>query len=191
MVYLEIGNKRYSWDGNSISKSSITEHSKELIRLGMESDSFNLVLEHRSLKAVFFDLGDTLIKATLNDSTHTLTNITVFPETEEIISSLRDKGIKLGIISNGSQSLFETLPDDQKLELKTLFSKFDVVIMSDDDDVGVRKPHKKIFEKAILQLDPNLDPLSTAFIAEDKDINHFKIYNLLFIQKLKDISSFV
>jgi hypothetical protein len=53
--------------------------------------------------------------------------------------------------------------------------KFDVVIMS-DDDVGVRKPHKEIFKKAILQLDANLDPLSTAFISDDIDINHFKVY---------------
>lgn len=141
-----------------------------------------------SLKAVFFDLGNTLIKTSFNGST--LTNIIVFPETEEIIFSLKNRGIKLGIISNGSRSLFGTLPDNQNLELNNLFSKFDVVIIS-DDDVGVRKPHKEIFKKAILQLDSTLDPLSTAFIADDIDINHFKVYNLLFIQKLHEISSYV
>ena len=120
----------------------------------MNYNSFNLILEYKSLKAAFFDLGNTLIKSTFNCST--LTNITVFPKVEEIISSLKDRGIKLGIISNGRRSLFGTLPDDQNLELNNLFSKFDVVIMS--DDVGVRKLHKEIFEKAILQLDSNLDP---------------------------------
>ncbi len=188
MVYLEIDNTRYFWDGNSINKSSITDLNNELIRIGMNLNSFNLVLEYKSLKAAFFDLGNTLIKTTFDDSI--LTNISVFPEVEEIISALNDRGIKLGIISNGTRSLFGTLPDDQNLELNNLFRKFDVVIMS-DDDVGVRKPHKEIFRKAILQLDPNLDPLSTAFIADDNDINHFKVYNLLFIQKLEEISSYL
>ena len=188
MVYLEIDNKRYLWDGNSINKSSISDLNNELIRIGMNRNSFNLILEYKSLKAVFFDLGNTLIKTTFNGPT--LTKITVFPETEEIIFSLKNKGIKLGIISNGSRSLFGTLPNDQNLELNNLFSKFDVVMMS-DDDVGVRKPHKEIFKKAILQLDPNLNPSSTAFIADDIDINHFKVYNLLFIQRLQEISSYL
>ena len=161
----------------------------ELIRIGINNNnSFSLILEYKLLKTAFFDLGNTLIKTTFNGST--LTNISVFPEIEEIISSLKNRGIKLGIISNGSRSLFGTLPDDQNLELNNLFNKFDVVIMS-DDDVGVRKPHKEIFKRAISQLDPNLDPISTAFIADDIDINHFKVYNLLFIQKLQDISSYV
>ncbi len=80
MVYLEIDNKRYSWDGNSINKSSISDLNNELIRIGMNHNSFNLIL-----KAAFFDLGNTLIKTTFNGPT--LTEIAVFPETEEIISS--------------------------------------------------------------------------------------------------------
>ncbi|HEY7569764.1 MAG TPA: hypothetical protein VH796_00220 [Nitrososphaeraceae archaeon] len=64
--------------------------------------------------------------------------------------------------------------------------------MSEDDvGGGVRKPQKEIFKRAISQLDPNLSLSSTAFIADEDDINHFKVYNLLFIQQLKDISSYI
>lgn len=141
MVYLEIGNKRYQWNGNSINKSSINDLDNELIRIGMNHNSFNLRLEYKSLKAAFFDLGNTLIKTTFNGSI--LTNIAIFPETEEIISSLKSRRIKLGIISNGSRSLFGTFPDDQKVELNNLFSKFDVVVMSGDGDIGIKNLIKK------------------------------------------------
>ena len=189
MVYLEIGNKKYQWNGNSIIKSSIPDLGNELIRIGINHNAFNLNLEYRLLKATFFDLGNTLIKTIFNGPT--LTSITIFPETQEIISSLKDRGLKIGIISNGSRSLFETLPNHQKLELNDLFNQFDVVILSGDPDIGVEKPHKEIFEKAILKLDSSLDPLDTTFIADDKDINHFKVYNFLFIQKLQEIESYV
>lgn len=189
MVFLEIGNTRYKWNSNSINKSSINDLGNELIRIGMNHNSFNIILEYESLKAIFFDLGNTLIKTTSNGSN--IINITIFPETQEIISSLKNRGIKLGIISNGSRTHLSEWLDDQNSELNQLFSKFDVVIMSDDDDVGVRKPHKEIFKRAILQLDANLDPLSTAFISDEIDINHFKVYNLLFVQNLREISSYV
>jgi HAD superfamily hydrolase (TIGR01662 family) len=188
VVFLEIGNTRYKWNGNSINKSSINDLGNELIRIGISHNSFNLILEYKLLKAIFFDLGNTLIKTTFKGSN--ITNITIFPETQEIISSLKNRGIKLGIISNGSRTHLSEWLDDQNSELNQLFNKFDVVIMS-DDDVGVRKPHKEIFKKAILQLDANLDPLSTAFISDDIDINHFKVYNLLFVQNLREISSYV
>ena len=72
-------------------------------------------LEYRLLKAVFFDLGNTLIKTT-SLMVQLLTSITIFPETQEIISSLKDKRIKkFGIISNGSRSLFETLPESSEI----------------------------------------------------------------------------
>lgn len=188
MVFLEIGNVRYEWSDSSINKSSINDLGNELIRIGMNRNSFTLILEYKLLKAIFFDLGNTLIKTTFNGSN--ITNITIFPETQEIISSLKIRGIKLGIISNGSRTHLSEWLDDQNSELNQLFNKFNVVIMS-DDDIGVRKPNKEIFKEAILQLDANLDPLSTAFISDDIDINHFKVYNLLFVQNLKEISSYV
>ena len=139
---------------------------------------------------MFFDLGNTLVK-TIFDNSSNLIDVIIFPETNEIISSLKDKGIKLGIISNGSRSLLKKWLDDPNSDLNQLFNKFNLIIMSDDDVGGVRKPQKEIFKRAISQLDPNLNLLSTAFIADEADINHFKVYNLLFIQQLKEISSYV
>jgi len=80
---------------------------------------------------------------------------------------------------------------DQNSDLCRLFDKFNLIIMSDDDVGGVLKPHKEIFEKAITQLGADLNLLSTAFIADETDINHFKVYNFLFIQRLTEISSYV
>jgi predicted HAD superfamily phosphohydrolase YqeG len=161
-----------------------------LIRVGLSNNNFKIILEYNSLKAIFFDFGNTLVK-TILDNSFNLIDVIIFPETNEIISSLKDKGIKLGIISNGSRSLLKKWLDDQNSDLNQLFNKFDLIIMSDDDVGGIRKPQKQIFEKAISELDPNLNLLSTAFIAEEADINHFKVYNLLFIQQLKEISSYV
>ena len=189
MVFLDINNNRYTWTGNSIIKSSITDLGNNLIRVGISDNNFNIILEYNSLKAIFFDLGNTLVKTIFDNSN--LIDVIIFPETNEIISSLKDKGIRLGIISNGSRSLLKKWLENQNSELNQLFNKFDLILMSDDDANGIRKPQKQIFEKAVSQLDPNLNLSSTAFIADEADINHFKVYNLLFIQQLKEISSYV
>ena len=189
MVFLDINNNRYIWAGNSITKSPITDLGNDLIRVGLSDNNFKIILEYNSLKAIFFDLGNTLVKTIFDNSN--LIDVVIFPETNEIISSLKDKGIKLGIISNGSRSLLKKWLENQNSELNQLFNKFDLIIMSDDDADGRRKPQKQIFEKAISQLDPTLNLSSTAFIADEADINHFKVYNLLFIQQLKEISSYV
>jgi len=188
MVFLDIDNNRYTWAGNSISRSSITDLDNDLIRVGIADNNFKIVLEYKSLKAVFFDLGNTLVKTVFDNSD--LTDVIVFPETNEIISSLKDRGIKLGIISNGSRNPLKKWLQDQNSDLSRLFDNFNLIIMSDDDVGGVGKPEKEIFEKAISQLDPDLNLLSTAFITGD-DINHFKVYNFLFIQQLTDIDSYV
>jgi HAD superfamily hydrolase (TIGR01662 family) len=188
MVFLDIDNNRYTWTGDSITRSSITDLDNDLIRVGVSDNNFRIILEYKSLKAVFFDLGNTLVK-TIFDNSHII-DVMIFPEINEIISSLKNRGIKLGIISNGSRSLLKKWLEDQNSDLTQLFDKFNLIIMSDDDVGGVRKPQKEIFRKAISQLDPDLNLLSTVFIADDADINHFKVYNLLFIQQLKEISSY-
>lgn len=188
-MFLDLDNNRYTWAGNSITRSSITGLDNDLIRVGIAHDNFKIVLEYKSLKAVFFDLGNTLVNTIFDNSD--LIDVIVFPETNEIISSLKDRGIKLGIISNGSRNLLRKWLQDQNSDLSRLFDKFDLIVMSDDDVGRVRKPQKEIFRKAISQLDPNLNLLSMTFIADETDINHFKVYNFLFIQQLTEISTYV
>lgn len=189
MVFLDIDNKRYTWAGNSIIRSSIGDLDNDLIRVGTVDNNFKIILEYKSLKAIFFDLVNTLVRPIFDNSN--LINVTVFPEVNEIITSLKNRGIKLGIISNGSRSFMKKWLQDQNSDLCQLFDKFNLIIMSDDDVGGVLKPHKEIFEKAITQLGADLNLLSTAFIADETDINHFKVYNFLFIQRLTEISSYV
>jgi predicted HAD superfamily phosphohydrolase YqeG len=189
MVFLDIDNNRYTWAGNSIIRSSIGDLDNDLIRVGIVDNDFKIVLEYKSLKAIFFDLGNTLVKTIFDNSN--IIDVIIFPEVNEIISSLKNRGIKLGIISNGSRSFLKKWLQDQNSDLSRLFDKFNLIVMSEDDVGGVQKPQKEIFRKAISQLDPNLNLLSTTFIADETDINHFKVYNFLFIQQLTDISTYV
>jgi HAD superfamily hydrolase (TIGR01662 family) len=189
MVFLDIDNNRYTWTGNSIFRSSIGDLDNDLIRVGMFDNDCKIVLEYKSLKAVFFDLGNTLVKTIFDNSN--LIDVIIFPEVNNIISSLKNRGIKLGIISNGSRSILNNWLQDQNSDLSRLFDKFNVILMSDDHVGGIQKPQKEIFEKAISQLDPNLNLSSTTFIADETDINHFKVYNFLFIQQLTEISTYV
>jgi len=62
MVFLDIDNNGYTWAGDSITNSSITDLGNDLIRVGISDNNFNLILEYKSLKAVFFDLRNTLVK---------------------------------------------------------------------------------------------------------------------------------
>ncbi len=189
MVFLDIDNNRYTWAGNSIIRSSIGDPDNGLIRVGTVDNNLKIILEYKALEAVFFDLGNTLVKTIFDHSD--LIDVIIFPEVNEIISSLKNRGIKLGIVSNGSRSLLKSWLQDHNSDLSRLFDKFNLIIMSDDDAGGVRKPQKEIFRKAVSQLDPNLNLLSTTFIADETDINHFKVYNFLFIQQLMEISSYV
>jgi hypothetical protein len=189
MVFLDIDNNRYTWAANSIIRSSVGDLDSGLIRVGTVDNNIKIILEYKVLKAVFFDLGNTLVKTIFDHSD--LIDVIIFPEVNDIITSLKNRGIKLGIISNGSRSLLKNWLQDQNSDLNRLFDKFNLILMSDDDVGGVRKPQKEIFMKAVSQLDPALSLLSTTFIADETDINHFKVYNFLFTQQLTEISSYL
>ena len=153
----------------------------------MEKNGINIMIgyKHVSLKAIFFDLGNTLLIPTW--SNNRIIDIGISPHTTPLITSLKESGFKIGIIADGSVDLFNHLPADKKSLLNDLLHKFDTVIMSRDVEGIPDKPHKEIFELANSSMQVN--PQNTAFITEDE--NHFKVYNLLFTQKLNNIESYV
>ncbi len=65
-----------------------------------------------------------------------------FPKTMEILVYLKNKGYKLGVISNGI-----TIKQWEKLVRLDIHYFFDEVITS--EEVGFEKPKKKIFEEAM------------------------------------------
>ena len=68
-----------------------------------------------------------------------------YPKTFETLRMLKDRGFKLGIISNAIYPDFESL--DIKYDLKSLF---DVIVLSYEE--GVIKPDPKIFKIALKRL---------------------------------------
>ncbi|MFQ6126439.1 MAG: HAD family hydrolase [Candidatus Heimdallarchaeota archaeon] len=99
-----------------------------------------------SIKAVFFDLGDTLIRE-YHKGEPAPNEPVVFPNVKEVIQRLSDRFI-LAIISNtitaGSQKLRELL------KMVTLDSYFTTVLASAEE--GVAKPDPEIYKKALTRL---------------------------------------
>lgn len=65
---------------------------------------------------------------------------------EEVLTTFKQQGIKLGLITNGSVH-----SQNSKLDQVKLRDYFDVIIIS--DDVQVKKPDKRIFDIALERLD--------------------------------------
>lgn len=75
----------------------------------------------------------------------------------ELLTALKDRGIKLGLITNGS-----VISQYAKIDRVGLRSYFDTIIVS--DEVGCKKPDKKIFELAVTQLD--VEPRACIFVGD-------------------------
>src|SRR5437764_5519673 len=65
-----------------------------------------------------------------------------------LLDSLRDRGLKIGLVSNSMDPTWILLRD---LEEQELLPRLDAVVFS--SDVGVRKPRREIFERALDELD--------------------------------------
>jgi len=68
----------------------------------------------------------------------------------DVIHALKERGVKLGIITNGSVH-----SQNAKIDYVGLRQQFDVIVVS--DEVGVKKPDKGIFELALQKLGVDAD----------------------------------
>jgi len=149
-----------------------THNQSTNLEIGVIYDKYTMKLEFKSIKVIFFDLGETLV--TWDGTKSKFVN---FVETYDILKDLEKRKIEVGIISDGSRTDLDNLIEDQNL-----LSKFKVIIMSEDDDVQASKPDPKIFNKAISKMSSalgiQLKAFDTAFISEN--IPHFRKYNFEF-----------
>jgi len=94
-------------------------------------------MSSETISVVFFDLGDTLVSPSRE----------WIPGAKNVLSTLRAKGIRLGLISNtGTLSrtqLLQLLPNDFDL---TVFDS-ELILLS--SEVGVEKPTVTIFRLAV------------------------------------------
>ena len=101
------------------------------------------------IRAVFFDLGDTLIVEEAIGGKHlweaTLAKV---PYLDEVLTFLKRKGLKLGIITNTVTSREEHVREAlRKIDVEKYFS---LIITS--VDVGHEKPDERIFMTALRAL---------------------------------------
>lgn len=76
-----------------------------------------------------------------------------FEEVETVLSALKDKGIKLAILSNGTPDMLSAAVENAKLG-----RYFDAVISV--EEAGVFKPHPKVYQLALDRLAVNAPEIS-------------------------------
>jgi FMN phosphatase YigB (HAD superfamily) len=91
-----------------------------------------------NIQAIFFDLGETLVTSPRR----------WLPDAQALLASLKQKGVRLGIISNtgnlaSRQTILDLLPPDFDMNL------FEPALVLFSSEVGIEKPRKEIFEKAV------------------------------------------
>ena len=69
----------------------------------------------------------------------------LFPETVEVLKTLRQRGYKIGIITNGS-----ALMQNRKLDVTGLRPYLDLTLVSEDE--GIHKPNPELFRRAAERL---------------------------------------
>lgn len=102
------------------------------------------------IRAVFFDLGDTLIVEESMPGKHLWEgdSLEKLPHLDEVLAELKKRGYKLGVISNTVTSREEHV----RMALRKIDVEkyFDAVVTS--VDVGCNKPEKKVFLTALKKL---------------------------------------
>jgi putative hydrolase of the HAD superfamily len=102
------------------------------------------------IRAVFFDLGDTLIVEESMPGKHLweATSLQKLPHLDEVLAELKQRGYKLGLITNTVTSREEHV----RIALRRIDCEkyFDIIVTS--VDIGCNKPDKKIFLTALKML---------------------------------------
>lgn len=113
----------------------------------------------RLIRAVFFDLGDTLVvEEDIGNKPLQDVTLNKLPYVDEVLAELDKKGFKLGIITNTTKSREEHI----RTALRRIGAEryFDVVITS--VDVGHDKPDERIFLTALGKI--RAKPQETAMV---------------------------
>jgi len=120
---------------------------------------YNLrMLERFGVKGDLERLADALTKEWWDNA-----DLEVYPEVEETLGMLRQRGLRTGIISNGFQT------DIHEILFRTnLEGKFDVTIGV--DDVGKPKPHGEIFNYTLGKL--KIKPHEALFVGDNPETDY-------------------
>ena len=118
--------------------------------------AYNLrVLERFGVKGNLEELADALTREWWENA-----DLEVYPEVEDVLKMPKQRGVKIGIISNGFQNDIHEI-----LSRTNLKGKFDVIVGV--DNVGKPKPHGEIFRYALKKLKVN--PGEVLFVGDDPE----------------------
>ncbi len=99
------------------------------------------------IKAICFDLGDTLIaeESVIHNSSGQATTAHVIHGTLEVLTAIRKGGYKVAMIANGDSAGARNI-----IKATGLQDYFDAIIIS--EEVGIEKPCRGIFDAALAKL---------------------------------------
>ena len=141
-------------------KSGLNQAREEWWASGGSPDSQDLPetwMAHiqRALELIGFT-GDSVHAARLIEDSFLLDGWEVYPEAAETLVEIKDRGYRLGIVSNWPPTLESTL------EAAGLRQYFEVIVVS--GIYGYAKPHPAIFESAIQRL--QIAPSSALYVGD-------------------------
>jgi leucyl aminopeptidase len=116
------------------------------------------------ISAIFFDLGDTLGVPVLSVD-HSLERFEPFQFTQSVLMGLREKGMRLGVISNTGEEPGARL--NEILKQCALLDYFEPILLIYSKDVGLRKDSPKIFQHAAKAAGLEATPEQCLFVGED------------------------
>ena len=96
------------------------------------------------IKAIFFDLGDTIMveASEVKDEAGTTLTADLIPGIERVLRELKARGFALGLVADTRRGTYQNV-----LRQHGLYDLFDVFAIS--DELGVEKPDPRIFSAAL------------------------------------------
>jgi HAD superfamily hydrolase (TIGR01549 family) len=127
----------------------LTEHEAELFPAATEDEIEITAVMTTSLREQGVDLTDDDIRVFLRAAQDVWSSYySLAASTHALLEALRARGLKLALVSNTASPEWLLRP---VLERQGLVDRLDAIVLS--SEVGKRKPHPAIFERALAELD--------------------------------------
>ncbi|MFX1266042.1 MAG: HAD family hydrolase [Promethearchaeota archaeon] len=150
-------------------KTAFLNAEKEAEELGLFSSLGKMDQEEYSLQwgaLVLKHLGITekeLVRI-VRSKWYDFTNFTLFPEVKDVLLELRQRGLKLGLVSTGYEEAIHKDLRDLNLEKST----FDIIVGV--DTAKCMKPHPDVFHYALRKL--KVRPDEAMFVGDDVELDY-------------------
>ncbi len=118
----------------------------------------SLVLKHLGIKE------SAELQKALHSKWNDSMSFTIYPETKDVLKELQQRGLKLGLISNGYEEDIHFFLERAGIEKTT----FDIIVGV--DTVQCNKPHPDMFKYALRKL--KVKPEEAMFVGDDVEVDY-------------------